>query len=252
MHFSKLFSSILDSTVWQEPPPTKIVWITMLAMQDRDGLVHTSIPGLAKRAGVTIPECESALECFRSPDAYSRTKDYEGRRIFDIDGGFRLVNAEKYRKLLSTEERREYMRLKQANRRAKMREVSKNCQQSSTNVNTVNTIVEVDVEVDATKRINSTRPCARPSVAEIKGYAASAPVPITQECAEAFHDTNEAVGWITRHGQPIADWRASLRRYASNWNANESKQPAKDWRKEKSKRECPEPPRDMSMFGIVD
>ena len=33
--FTKLFSSILDSTVWQESKETKLVWVTMLAMCDR-------------------------------------------------------------------------------------------------------------------------------------------------------------------------------------------------------------------------
>lgn len=122
MQFTKLFNSILDSTIWQEPPSTKLVWITMLAMSDRNGEVHASIPGLAKRAGVTLQECESALVCLRSPDKYSRTQEHEGRRISDIDGGFRLLNHGKYRALLSAEERREYNRKKQAEYRCLKRE----------------------------------------------------------------------------------------------------------------------------------
>ena len=59
MQFTKLFNSILDSTIWQEPPATKLVWITLLAMSDRNGDVHASIPGLAKRAGVTLEECNA-------------------------------------------------------------------------------------------------------------------------------------------------------------------------------------------------
>lgn len=57
-----------------------------------------------------------------------------------------------------------------------------------------------------------------PTLEEVKRYASSAPVPISPECAVAFHDTQEAEGWITRNGHPIADWRAALRRYASRWN----------------------------------
>lgn len=68
--YAKLFGSILDSTVWQESLPTKVVWITMLAMKDRDGYVGASVPGLASRAGVTIKECEEALKKFTSPDPY--------------------------------------------------------------------------------------------------------------------------------------------------------------------------------------
>lgn len=121
MQFTKLFSSILDSTIWQESAETKIVWITMLAMVDRNGEVHASIPGLASRAKVTLSECECALVSFKSPDPYSRTKDNEGKRIEDIDGGWLLLNHSKYRALLSAEERREYNRRKQAECRAKQK-----------------------------------------------------------------------------------------------------------------------------------
>jgi hypothetical protein len=57
-----------------------------------------------------------------------------------------------------------------------------------------------------------------PTLDDVKRYAVSAPVPISAECAVAFHDTQQAEGWITRNGHPIADWRAALRRYASRWN----------------------------------
>lgn len=95
--FTKLFSSITESTVWCEPDSTRIVWITMLAMADSKGRVWGSIPGLANRARVTIEQCENALITFRSPDKYSRTPDNEGRRIEDIDGGWLLLNYLKHR-----------------------------------------------------------------------------------------------------------------------------------------------------------
>ncbi len=97
----------------------KVVWITMMAMSDKDGKVEGSVPGLAKRAGVSIEECEEALTKFRSPDKYSRTQDNEGRRISDADGGWVLLNHAKYRSMMSTQDRREYQRLKQKEYRDK-------------------------------------------------------------------------------------------------------------------------------------
>ena len=108
--FTKLFSSIMESTIWIEPYPTRIVWVAMLAMADRKGRVCASVPGLAKRAGVTRDECEAALVTFLSPDPDSRTKALEGRRIEPIDGGWCLVNYVKYREMRDNEERREYQR----------------------------------------------------------------------------------------------------------------------------------------------
>lgn len=107
MGYTKLFHEILDSTVWREPPLTKLVWITMLAMADRDGEVMASVPGLADRARVSLDACQVALASFSAPDEFSRTKEREGRRIEEIDGGWRLLNFEKFRLKMGAEERRE-------------------------------------------------------------------------------------------------------------------------------------------------
>lgn len=106
--FTKIFESLLDSTVWQENKETRLVWITMLLMKNKCHVVEASVPGLAKRAGVTIEECELALERFRTPDQYSRTKDFEGRRIEDVPGGWKVLNGEAYKQRMGPEERRAY------------------------------------------------------------------------------------------------------------------------------------------------
>ncbi len=108
--YTKLFSSITESTIWVEPYPTRIVWVSMLAMADRMGRIWASVPGLARRSGVTLEECEAALERFLGPDKYSRTPDNDGRRIEVIPGGWRLLNYEKYRSMRDEEARREYQR----------------------------------------------------------------------------------------------------------------------------------------------
>lgn len=35
----KLFGSIVASTIWREDDKTRLVWITLLALSDRDGFV---------------------------------------------------------------------------------------------------------------------------------------------------------------------------------------------------------------------
>ncbi|WDS36216.1 hypothetical protein [Pseudoxanthomonas sp.] len=108
--YTKLFSSITESTVWGEPYATRIVWVTMLAMADASGDVYGAIPGLARRANVTLEEVETALQSFMSPDPYSRTKDDDGRRIVEIAGGWRLINHAKYGSVRNEEERQAYKR----------------------------------------------------------------------------------------------------------------------------------------------
>jgi len=104
--FTKLFSTIVHSTVWREAMHVKVVWVTMLALADRNGRVMASLPGLADAARVSIPQCEEALKKLSSPDLYSRTKAFEGRRIAETDGGWQLLNYQKYREMKHLDERR--------------------------------------------------------------------------------------------------------------------------------------------------
>ena len=104
MGYTKVFASLITSTVWGEDHETRIVWITMLALADRNGEVQGSIPGLAHMARVPIEKCRSALDKFMSPDPESRTPDCEGRRIEKIDGGWAIINHAKYRRLASKED----------------------------------------------------------------------------------------------------------------------------------------------------
>ena len=116
--FTKLFSSITESTIWTENDPTRIIWITMLAMADRRGRVWASIPGLANRARASVDNVEAALSKFLSPDKYSRTTEHEGRRIEQIEGGWKLLNHEKYRAIRDeeaiNESKRKYINTRRA------------------------------------------------------------------------------------------------------------------------------------------
>jgi hypothetical protein len=91
----------------------------MLAVCDQHGEVHASIPGLARIAGLSIGDCEIALRKFLSPDEYSRTKDFEGRRISEIPGGWELLNHAKYRRLASKIDHDESNAARQARHRAR-------------------------------------------------------------------------------------------------------------------------------------
>ncbi|MEQ2007535.1 MAG: hypothetical protein ABMA26_12120 [Limisphaerales bacterium] len=106
MTFTKLFSSLTESSVWCQDDHTRLVWIAMLAMADKHGRVWASVPGLANRARVPVEAVERALGIFLAPDPHSRTKAFEGRRIEVIDGGWRLLNHAKYRALRDEEDRR--------------------------------------------------------------------------------------------------------------------------------------------------
>lgn len=112
--YTKLFSSITESTIWCEPAGTRLLWITFLAKCNRHGEVYGSIPGMARLANITLDECERGLAALLAPDPYSRTLDNEGRRIEPIDGGWRILNHAKFDRLRSAIEAEERERERKA------------------------------------------------------------------------------------------------------------------------------------------
>ena len=104
--YAKLFGSILQSSIWDAPSDIRCVWITMLALADRDGVVEAAVPGLAHEARVSRATCEQALAIFMAPDPDSRTPDHDGRRIEKCEGGWRLLTYEMHQERKSADDMR--------------------------------------------------------------------------------------------------------------------------------------------------
>jgi len=119
MGWSPLWDKLVMSSIWSESKDVKILWITLLALKDRDGKVKGSLIGLANSARLTTKEAETALKVLMSPDPYSSSKAHDGRRVEEIAGGWKVLNHEAYRDMIQTEYRREYNRLKQQEYRRK-------------------------------------------------------------------------------------------------------------------------------------
>ncbi len=221
--FTKLFNSILHSTIWSESNETRILWITMLAMADRNGCVNASIPGLARMAGISVEQTTEGLGKFLSPDAYSRTPDNEGRRVEVIEGGWHLLNHGKYRELMSAEERREYNRKKQAERRHKMSKSGADLSMTVNDNQQCQHSTEAEAEAEA---IPSTSPAsASPSgVREGKKSNMVPTTPQSKRVAKIFHRKLETP-WTKKEVEsykllgdiPEDDLAAVEAYYGSNW-----------------------------------
>jgi hypothetical protein len=97
MGFAKLDHGIIHSSIWSEDYATRILWVTMLAMKDETGFVGTARSGLIRAANISPEEFDKAINCLESPDDESRTESYEGRRVEKIEGGWIILNHDKYR-----------------------------------------------------------------------------------------------------------------------------------------------------------
>jgi hypothetical protein len=117
--YTKLFSDIVDSSIWTEDAETCKVWVTLLALSDANGYVRGSPGWLAGKSKVSLEKCELALEKFKKPDPQSRTKDNDGRRIEVLEDGWLVLNYIAFRERLSSDPKsvatRERVRLHREN-----------------------------------------------------------------------------------------------------------------------------------------
>lgn len=115
--FTKLDSGIVDSSIWSEDSDTRVVWITLLAKADKNGIVNIAPSALARVANVPLPVCLKALERFQQPDSESRTPTNEGRRLAKTDDGWLILNYAAYREKEYNQQRREQSRQLMAKKR---------------------------------------------------------------------------------------------------------------------------------------
>lgn len=195
--YNRLFTKILDSSIWLESSNTRIVWITLLAAMDETGYAHFSATeNLANRARVSVEDTEKALVCLLAPDLNSANPANEGRRIERVPGGFMILNAEDHRKTLNREIRREQTRLRVAKHRAL----------ASSNSNTVTpalqSVTSASASEDASvcKRKGTEQQCVQ--------YCQSQG--LTEDDGHWFFDKCEGSGW-KNSGKPIVDYQATIR-----------------------------------------
>lgn len=213
--FVKIYGSILRSSVWQLPVETKIVWITMLALADENGVVESSIPGLAATAGVSIQKCEAALRCFMAPDRYSGSDVDEGRRIRPCRGGWVIINHKFYRELRTKKQVREADRI--AGKRARVK--AGNMLPTRQHVGDVADVApeaEADTDLDLpdqvslkTDQVKSKADEADPRARVSALPAPSSPV-VLRTLPEGFEPSTELVASVVMLGLPEKRFRERL------------------------------------------
>jgi hypothetical protein len=95
--FTKLVPEIVLSSIWNESPEVRCVWIALLATKDKDGNVRGNPRSLARVANVPVEAVDESLDIFQRPDPDSNNPDSEGRRIEAIPGGWHIVSHAIYR-----------------------------------------------------------------------------------------------------------------------------------------------------------
>lgn len=201
--YNRLFTKILDSSIWLEPTTTRIVWITLLAAMDEDGYAHFSaIENLAARARVTKEEAQAAVDCFLAPDPNSENTEHEGRRVERVPGGYFVLNAEHHRKILNREIRREQTRLRVAKSRAKKKG---NKESVTSALPSVTPASEYEV---TSERIGESERKGRCTQKEAEDFCASIGLPRSDGTAMFLH-------WEERGWAKVRDWKLTIRKWQS-------------------------------------
>lgn len=143
MAFVKLDTGMLNSTTWYDKPARDLFITALLLAQPKEytepvpqlnahnldqtgwhappgwyGFAPASGPGLAHLAHVQWDEAVQALGRLGSPEPESRSQEHDGRRLIRVDGGYLVLNFQRYRdKDHTTAQRSRRWREKQATSR---------------------------------------------------------------------------------------------------------------------------------------
>ncbi len=229
--YNKLFTKILDSSIWLEPYATRVVWITLIASMDEDSYCHYScIENLARRAGVTEEEADTAIQIFINPDRRSGDPEFEGRRIECVPGGYLILNGQKYRDIYNRSRDRELTRLRVQKHRSKKSTVTESnahvtVGNACNNGNACNEpYSEAYSEAEASVLITPSVPShikgtlgarfAPPTLQQVSLQCSKIGLPESE--AEAFLAYYTSNGWKVGRN-PMKSWTAALTHWRSNF-----------------------------------
>jgi len=214
--FTKLVPEIVQSSIWNESPEIRIVWITLLAIKDANGYVRGDVTTIARIANVSLDASRSALERFQEPDPSSHTPDNEGRRIEAAPGGWIILNHLLYREGDRSAYMREYMREYRKNKAENAGEkgVSKNVNVNSKQ-DSVSASASTSVEggTGGEEEVGSARTIP-PRPEWVTEYSKEIGYPLD---GSAWCDVYEVKGWVIgKSGALMKDWKSAVR----NWKRN--------------------------------
>lgn len=218
--YGKLFVQMYDGTIATEGPWQALVTFQQLIiLADKEGNVDMTAEAIARRTTIPFDIIATGLQALEKPDAASRSPNEEGRRIVRLSDtrtwGWRIVNYVHYRGIRSQEERREYMRNYQRNRRAALKDVNQD-------VNNVS-----DVNQSSKQNAVSSKQNAKTTLASSEKISLSAEgewVNIPPAMMEKWHEAYPAVdlkielakaaGWIMANPK---NRKSNYARFLTNW-----------------------------------
>ena len=106
--FVKIYGSqLLGSSLMDEDVSTRWLFLCLCSAADPGGFVRCqTIKAAARLANITKGQASRGLDTLAAPDPDSTTEEQEGRRILRVEGGWQLVNYDKYREMQTDQQRK--------------------------------------------------------------------------------------------------------------------------------------------------
>lgn len=185
-----------------------------LVLSDQNGVVDMTPEAIARRTNRPLDIILSTISELERPDERSRTPDFRGARIKRLDEhrdwGWMIVNYEQFRKIASSEQKRE----KTLARVHKHRGI-KRCnavKRAATPKDLCNAKQKQKEEADGEVKADKARPS---SVIAVVEYCKKLALPETE--GEFFWNKWEANGYANGK-KKILDWKATIRSWkAAGW-----------------------------------
>jgi hypothetical protein len=120
LYFTPIFERILDSSINEEAPYVRWLFLAIVLLQDSDNVVRGyNAYKLHRRANLTIEQVEEGLKILSSPDKRNPDQPHDGRRILKVEDGWQIVNGLFYQEEMKKIYRRAYNARKQREYRGK-------------------------------------------------------------------------------------------------------------------------------------
>jgi hypothetical protein len=225
---------MFDGTlVTRGPWEALVTFQQMLVLCDAEGFIDMTPEVISRRTTIPLEIIKKGIAALEQPDPDSRLSAEEGRRIIRIadhrNWGWQIVNHAYYRNLQSNEERREYMRSYQRNRRAKLTDEEREREYDRKRVNkrkpvstvstSVSSVTDTEAEAEA-KRTTTSAPNGKISF-DAAGVGwdgiTSAHMRVWSEAYPAVNlnaELNSAAAWMVANPK---NRKSNYGRFLTNW-----------------------------------